>query len=176
MVRSSDDAAKLMVEQILAAVAIAIPTRVILEKVFAHPWLNDTCRRAFERKRAAFGTRFYEQRQDECSFAFLTAYDSYGARTRTKLKDLPPSSRSWWKLSSSLLQRAGAKENIPPLKRDDDTWALSAEERAAELAKVFRSIPLARVRRKQIQGAFPQYACADAPATAVNIHDARPVA
>ena len=32
MVRSSDDAAKLLVEQILAAVAIAIPTRVILEE------------------------------------------------------------------------------------------------------------------------------------------------
>ena len=134
-----DDAAKSMVEQIQVAVAAAIPTRVIIEKVFAHPWLNDTCRHALERKRAAFGTRFYEQRRDECSLAFLTAYDSHVARTRTKLKDLPPSSRGWWKLSSSLLQRAGAKENIPPLKRDDDTWALSAEERAAELARVFRS-------------------------------------
>ena len=128
-----------MVDQILEAVAAAIPTRVILEKVFANPWLDDSCRIALDRKRAAFGTSRFELRRDECSQAFLAAYESYVARTRAKLKELPPSSRGWWRLSSTLLQRAGTKENIPPLKRGDDTWALTAEERAAELARVFRS-------------------------------------
>ena len=71
-----------MVDQILEAVAAAIPTRVILEKVFAHPWLDDSCRIALDRKRAAFGTSLYELRRDECSQAFLAAYESYVARTR----------------------------------------------------------------------------------------------
>ena len=139
LAHNGNEAAQSMVEKILVAVTAAIPRRVMLEKVFAHPWLDDACRIALDRKRSAFGTPLFELRRDECSRAFLAAYESYVARTRAKLKELPPSSRGWWKLSSTLLQRGGEKENIPPLKREDDSWALTAEERARELARVFRS-------------------------------------
>ena len=50
----------------------------------------------------ADGEPAFELRRDECSQAFLSAYDAYVVRTRTKLKELPPSSRGWWKLSSTL--------------------------------------------------------------------------
>ena len=56
-----------------------------------------------------------------------------------KLKEMSPSSRGWWKLSGTLLQKAGTREGIPPLQREDETWALTPDERAAELARVFRS-------------------------------------
>ena len=136
--KSGDEAACEMVQQILDAVTAAIPSRLILDKVWAHPWLNDACRRALQRKRDAFGTSSFERCRDECSQAYLDAFASYVNKTRGELKELAPSSRGWWKLSSSLLQRAGARAGIPPLKRTDDTWALTPAERAEELAKVFR--------------------------------------
>ena len=116
LAHNGNEAAKSMVEKILVAVTAAIPRRVILEKVFAHPWLDDACRIALDRKRSAFGTPLFALRRDECSRAFLAAYESYVARTRAKLKELPLSSRGWWRFSNTLLQRAGTKENIPPLK------------------------------------------------------------
>ena len=97
-----------------------------MDKVWAHPWLNDACRRALQRKRYAFGTPLFERCRDECSQAYLDAFASYVSKTRGELKELAPSSRGWWKLSSSLLQRAGAREGIPLLKRTDDTWGTDA--------------------------------------------------
>ena len=143
-----------------------------MEQVFAHPWFNDNCRHALERKRAAFGTQFYEQRRDECSSAFLAAHDSYVARTRTKLKELPPSSCGWWKLSSTLLQRAGAKESIPPLKRHNDTWAVTAEERATELARMFRVKSLPLRDENEYTELFPPTRPDDPAASAFNIYGA----
>ena len=139
LAKCGDEAASELVERILAAVEVAIPSKVILDKVCAHPWLNDTCRLALARKREAFGTSSFQQRRDECSRTYLEAFASYVAKTRDELKGLPPSSRGWWRLSNSLLQRAGARESIPPLKRADDSWALTPKERAEELAKVFRT-------------------------------------
>ena len=138
LAKSGDDAASEMVQRLLDEVAFAIPSKVIMDKVWAHPWLNDACRRALQRKRDAFGTPSFEIRRDECSQAYLDAYASYVTKIRDELKKLPPSSRGWWKLSGSLLQRGGARETIPPLKRSDDTWALSPMERAEELAEVWR--------------------------------------
>ncbi len=135
-----DAAAATMVDTILAFVRQCIPTKYITDKVWAHPWLNNACKGALQRKRAAFGTADFPRVRDECSRTFLDAYTAYVAKTREKLKDMPPSSRGWWKLSSSLLAKAGTKESIPPLQNeDDDSWALTAKEKAIELARVFRS-------------------------------------
>ena len=135
----ADDATAEMVQGILDTVAECIPQKWITDKVFAHPWLDDSCRKALDRKRAAIGTEGYLKFRDECSQAFLKAYNSYVTRTREKLKEMSPSSRGWWKLSGTLLTKAGTRENIPPLQREDDSWALTAKEKAEELARVFRS-------------------------------------
>ena len=91
-----------------------------MDKVCAHPWLNDSCRRALERKRDAFGTSSFEFCRDECSRVYLEDFSAYIAKTREELKELAPSSRGWWRLNNSLLQRTRASENIPPLKRAGD--------------------------------------------------------
>ena len=49
------------------------------------------------------------------------------------------SSRGWWRLSVTLLTKACAQENIPPLERPDGSWATSATDKADELAEVFKS-------------------------------------
>ena len=59
-------------------------------------------------------------------------------KTRDSLKALSPSSRGWWKIANSLLTKSTATENIPALQREDDTWAMSPEDRANELATIFR--------------------------------------
>ncbi len=135
----ADEATETMVQTILEAVSCCIPSRVIKDKVWAHPWLNDACREALQRKRNAFGTTDFPRLRDECSRTYLQAHNSYVTKTREKLKEMSPSSRGWWKLSGTLLQKAGTKEGIPPLQREDETWALTPDERAAELARVFRS-------------------------------------
>ena len=79
---SGDEAAFEMVQQVLDAVAAAIPSRLIMDKVWAHPWLNGACRRALQRKRDAFGTPLFERCRDECSQAYLDAFASYVSKTR----------------------------------------------------------------------------------------------
>ena len=134
-----DAAAETMVQTILDKVAQCIPSRTISDKVWAHPWLNDACHKALLRKREAFETADFVRLRDACSRTYVEAHDAYVAKTREKLKELSPSSRGWWRLSGTLLEKAGNKETIPPLQRPDETWALTPEDRAAELARVFRS-------------------------------------
>ena len=130
------------------------PFRVVNAKVLAHPWLNDSCVRALQRKRKAFGSPTFELRRDECSQVFLEAYYRYVAKTREDPKKRPPTSRRWWELSSSLLQRGVARERILPFKREDDFWALSPAERASELAWVFSiEIIIAEQHGKRAYGA-----------------------
>ncbi len=134
-----DDATADMTQVILDIVAEHIPQTWITDKVYAHPWLNDNCRVALERKHAAEGTADFPRHRDECSQTFLKARSDYAAKTREDLKGMSRSSRGWWKLADTLLARAGTRENIPPLQRPDESWALNAEEKAEELARVFRS-------------------------------------
>ncbi len=54
-----------------------------------------------------------------CSQAFLKAHNDYVSKAREELKTMPLSSRGWWKLSGTLLARAGARENIPLLQRHE---------------------------------------------------------
>ncbi len=130
-----------MVQTILDLAQQCIPTRWITDKVWAHPWLNSACKDALQRKRAAFGTADFPHARDACSRTFMETYHAYVSKTREELKKLSPSSRGWWKLSDTLLAKAGTKESIPPLQKEDDSWALTAAERAAELARVFWTKP-----------------------------------
>ena len=105
-----------------------------------HPFsFNDACREALQRKHEAMGTDAYESRRDECTKIFLDTFQAYLGKVREKLKSMPPSSRGWWKLSDSLLSKAHGQENIPPLKGPDGVWAKNANEKAAELSRVFRN-------------------------------------
>ncbi len=134
----TDLAATKLTDAVLNAARRAIPEKWITEKVYAHPWLNDECVEALRRKHDSIGTVEFPLRRDECSAVFLDTYHDYVRRTRDELKSLSPSSRGWWKLADSLLARRGGAENIPPLQRSDGSWAMDAEDKADEFAKVFR--------------------------------------
>lgn len=81
---SGDEATNAMVRVILYAVSLKIPSSEITDKVWTHPWLNDACRKALQRKRDAFGTPLFEQRRDECSRTYLEAFNAFVAKTCAK--------------------------------------------------------------------------------------------
>ena len=136
---SADDAAADITQVILDTVAEHIPMHTITDKVYAHPWLDDTCRLALQRRNDAEGTPNYNKARDECSQTFLEARSKHAVKVRNDLKGMSVSSRGWWRLAGSLLARAGTRESIPPLQRADESWALSAADKATELARVFQS-------------------------------------
>ncbi len=136
--KNANEAAESLTARVIDAVERHVPTRWHVDKAYAHPWLNDNCREALRRKHAAEGTADFVARRDECTKAFRDAHKAYVDKVRVDLKKMSPSSRGWWKLSGSLLQRATGQENIPPLRRNDGSWAKSPTEKAAELARVFR--------------------------------------
>ena len=137
--RSSDAAAAWVTAAVLSRVEQCIPTKWITDKSYAHPWTNSACRDALRAKLEARGSERFAAARDHCSAVFLQAYREHVANTREKLKSLGAGSRGWWKITNSLLTKAGCTENIPALKRQDGSWAMDPEERANELAVTFRS-------------------------------------
>ena len=131
-------AAERLTAKILETVEDCIPSKWIVDRTYAHPWLDDACREALRCKHAAVGTPNFEARRDECTQVFRDTHKAYVTKVRADLKTMSPSSRGWWKLSGSLLTKATGQENIPPLKRADGSWAKSSEEKAAELSRTFQ--------------------------------------
>ena len=135
----ADEMALQFTDLISSAAGRFIPSKWILYKAYSHPWVDNNCRNALRRKHAALGTVDFVKCRDECSHVFSEAYRSYIGRTRRKLRSMSRSSRGWWRVANSLMTKAGTAENIPPLKRHDSSWATSPEEKASELASVFRA-------------------------------------
>ena len=107
------------------------------DRSYAHPWINDECREALQRKHSARNTDNYARMRDACSETFLCAYQAFVATTRDTLRSLGAGSKGWWKTANALLTKSRTQENIPALQRQDGSWAMTPEERAAELASTF---------------------------------------
>jgi len=133
----ADGSAERFEEHLLRIIQEHIPSKIIADDKASHAWLDDDCRRLIRRKRAAAGTDDFAAKRDECTAGLLHAYETYLKRIRAKLAGLEPSSREWWKISRSLMSLGSSSDVIPPLQRDDDTWAKSASEKASLLAETF---------------------------------------
>ena len=70
---------------------------------------------------------------------FLQAYYDRIFKTRDRLKTVVAGCRGLWKISNTLLIKAGCTENISALLRPDGSWDMDPEEKANELAETFRS-------------------------------------
>ena len=136
--KSADDAALWLTTTVLDLVDASIPSKMIADKSYAHPWIDESCREALAQKHAARGTASYATERDACSETFRCAYQAFVQKTREELKTLGPGSRGWWKTANSLLTKSGARENIPALQRPDGSWAMTPKERANELAATFQ--------------------------------------
>ena len=110
----ADEAAQRFIALVLDAVEACVPSRWITEKIYAHPWLNEACREALERKHASVGSPEFPAARDACTSVFRDAHKAYVGKVREDLKKLAPSSRGWWKLGGSLFTKATGRENIIP--------------------------------------------------------------
>ena len=60
----------------------------------------------------------------------LQEYLAYAEQTKKKLKELPKSSKRWWRLAKTLAKNTKAKTGLPPLKKEDGTWVRTPQEKA----------------------------------------------
>ena len=132
-----DTAAKVFEDNILSVLREFVPTKTVTNIVSSHPWLNQRCRDAIDKKLDAVGTVQELPARDACSRILLEEHDKYLDRTRKQLSKMPGSSRGWWRLSNALAGKRTKTSGVQPLKRDATTWARSASEKAQLLADTF---------------------------------------
>ena len=88
--KSADDAAAWLTSTILEIVDACVPSKWILDKPYAHPWINDQCREALQRKQDARNTPLYALERDVCSSVFLKVYHEYVVKTNETLRTMEP--------------------------------------------------------------------------------------
>ncbi len=131
-----DKAALEFSEFLLSTAKRFIPLKVVRDKPYKHPWIDDTCRRLLREKHEAIGTPGFPAVRDRCTAGFRDAQARFLASTKEKLRK--SGSKDWWKLTRDLLAKATGKENIPPL-RADDVWAKDPVSKATLLSATFAS-------------------------------------
>ncbi len=134
---SADDAATRFTDIVMEILRRHIRCRTTKVHISTHPWLNDRCRDAIADKLRARGTEEEIRARDQCSAVLYEEYIKYVDRTRIKLRELPSSSKKWWKLSNSIQGRAGNSHGVQPLKRSDGSWARTSIDQAELLSDTF---------------------------------------
>ena len=99
----------------LKIVNACAPSKLILDKSNAHPWITTSAEKIS--KRLEHAALWLER--DACSSVFLTVYHEYVMKRRETLRTMEPSSQGWWKITNSLLTKRNTSENIPALQRQD---------------------------------------------------------
>ena len=94
--------------------------KVIHQKPYRHPWIDDKCREYLCRKHAATDASDYCTARDECTLVFAAAYCAFVRSTRQTMLKVDAKDRS--KYSKDLLAHSIAKENVLALKGSDG-WA-----------------------------------------------------
>ena len=133
---SADRAAEVFTEVVSQVVRRNVRCNISRMRVSSHPWLNDRCRHAIDAKINARGTADEADAREQCSATLLDEFNAYVAKTRGDLRDLPRSSKKWWRLSNSLQGRTKGS-SVQSLHRQDGSWARTSVERAELLSDVF---------------------------------------
>ena len=122
---------------LLRVVKRHVPHQKVRIQKQSHPWLDEECRRAIRDKYVSFGTAAFASKRDICTQVLRDGLLRHIAKTRDKLCAMKPSSKQWWKTANSLMMKSTGVSSIPPLLRDDNTWARDAESKAELLASTF---------------------------------------
>ena len=133
----AEEAVRRFTTHVLEVARKHVPVHLRNVKKSTHPWLNQTCLTLVQKARAAENTPEHAERLRECSEGVLAEFHKYVARTKERLKQLPKSSKAWWKLTKNLQNKAEKNSSVPALKREDGTWAQEALEKAELLQRTF---------------------------------------
>ena len=90
---SAEDSLILFLEILWLHLVKHIPRKVIETKKSSHPWLNDRCKSAIDRKNAAEGTMRFKTESAKCVEILNEERASYVQRVKTKLVSLPRKSK-----------------------------------------------------------------------------------
>ena len=66
------------------------------------------------------------------------AYDTYMAKTKAELQQIPKHCKRWWQLSNALIDNAVPRKGIPPMKSEQGNWLYDGKEKANDFASTFR--------------------------------------
>lgn len=113
-------------EKVLTVTRKYIPVSTAPVKKSTHPWMNRRCLELVAAKRAAEGTAEYKRKLEECSRGILEEYHKHVERLQKELKQLPRSSKKWWKLAKSVTTGEALKGSVPPLKNPKGEWVTTA--------------------------------------------------
>ncbi len=115
-----------------------IPKKIIFSRQRSHPWLDDECFEAIEAKCLATGDEFLVQER-ECAEVLTRKFVEYQVLLKERIRQLPRSSKLWWRLNRELLNKKSKNVSIPPLKGRGGDWILKPEAKANLLADTFRN-------------------------------------
>ncbi len=115
-----------------------IPRKWISESSSSHPWLDEECYRAIEAKCLASGKAEFAQRSLACSDTLTKAFLEYQHKLKTKIAELPRTSKEWWKHNRELLNRKTKASTIAPLKNQRGQWVVDPKGKADLLAETFQ--------------------------------------
>ena len=121
---SGQASADSLCDLLLSILRVGIPRVQIQKYLSIHPWIDAECVEALRLKQRSVGTTEYFALRDSCSELFCRKYHQFVVSTRAKLLSLRAGSKGWWRLSNSLLNRAGSSRNTPALEGPHG-WARS---------------------------------------------------
>ena len=115
-----------------------IPRAKVKNIKSTHPWLNNKSKEAIRQKNAAEGTERFEEQRTKCAQVLKEERAKWIQLTKTKLANLPRSSKRWWRLNRELLHRKANIVSIPTL-REGTEWLSDATSKANAFARKFAS-------------------------------------
>ena len=134
-----DGFAKALADYILETVKQYTPNRVVRTAKSTHPWLDEHCRAAIREKHLAYGVPNFQEKRDQCTNVLQSAFWRYVAKTKDELCSMAPSSKQWLKQANKLMMKASGVSSVPPLRRQDGSWAREGQAKAELLSQTFAS-------------------------------------
>jgi|OM-RGC.v1.029077224 hypothetical protein len=98
---------------------IPCSTKIIQKQ--SHPWLDDACSEAIQRKESAEGTTDYAEARASCATILHDSYGEYVRELRREIACLPKGSKRWWLLNREFLKGKARCSSIPSLRVTDGT-------------------------------------------------------
>ena len=136
---SVDDAERYLHESLFRILRQHIPERTLLERKSAHPWVNERCLQAIQRKNESAGTENFSATSLECNRILFEEYLAHIERMRDKLRKEKRGSKRWWRVANQIMEKQGGRSATPALKRTDGVWVRDPTDKANLLASSFAS-------------------------------------
>ena len=90
-----DTVVQQITDYILSCAKEFVPIREQAFPKKSHPWLTEECIGQVARKHSTEGTDEYDANRNACTEALLQGFQNHAARTKTKISELPVSSKKW---------------------------------------------------------------------------------